>query len=101
MTASTMMSSVSATFATLLLWLVCLEATQAQTGPLVTLSHGGQPRGRSFTYNGTNVDLFMGKFVTADISVISKGVTVPYIFLILETFCPIIFAFLVKTFVEC
>ena len=82
MTASIMMSSVSATFATLLLWLVCLEATQAQTGPLVTLSHGGQLRGRSFTYNGTDVDLFLGKFVTADISVISEGFTVPYIFLI-------------------
>ena len=101
MTASIMFSSVSAPFVTLLVWLACLEATQAQTGPLVTLSHGGQLRGRSFTYNGTDVDLFLGKFVTADISVISEGFTVPYIFLILETFCQIIFAFLVKTFVEC
>ena len=77
-----MFSSVSSPFVTLLVWLACLEATQAQTGPLVTLSHGGQLRGRSFTYNGTDVDLFLGKFVTADISVISEGFTVPYIFLI-------------------
>lgn len=30
-------------------------------GPKVTLSHGGQLRGKTFTYDGTNVDLFLGE----------------------------------------
>ena len=31
--------------------------------PLVTLKHGGQYEGKSITFNGTKVDLFLGKLI--------------------------------------
>ena len=31
--------------------------------PLVTLKHGGQLQGRSVTYDGKSVDIFLGKSV--------------------------------------
>ena len=29
--------------------------------PLVTLNHGGQLQGKTFDYDGLNIDLFLGK----------------------------------------
>jgi len=42
------------------LLLTLSELVLSQTGPLVTLSHGGQLRGKSFTWNETDVDVFLG-----------------------------------------
>lgn len=35
--------------------------------PIVTLKHGGQYEGTSTTFNGTTLDLFLGKFYLVDI----------------------------------
>lgn len=42
----------------------CLVHAVLSEEPKVTLSHGGQLRGKNITYNGTNVDLFLGKLVS-------------------------------------
>ena len=33
----------------------------AVANPIVTLNHGGQLRGKQFDYNGTTMELFLGK----------------------------------------
>lgn len=40
---------------------ISLGIVVAADDPLVTLSHGGQLRGKSFNYNGANIEIFLGK----------------------------------------
>ena len=46
---------------TLALCAFFLCAAVAAKAPVVTLNHGGQLQGKTFDYNGTDVDLFLGK----------------------------------------
>ena len=40
-----------------------LSAFFVQAAPVVTLGHGGMYEGRSITFNGTSLDIFLGNYL--------------------------------------